>query len=617
VVVTIDTLRADRVGCYGYKAGQTPNIDALARAGVRFTHAYTPIPITLPAHASLFTGAFPMATGVHDFSGNKLPASALTLAEVLRDNGYATAAFIGSAVLDSRFGLNQGFDTYFDNFEFTRLDEANLDRMERRGDQVMNEALRWLERSPHRPFFLWVHLYDPHHPYTPPEPYARRYRARAYDGEVAFADHQVGRLVIFLKEQEIFDQTLFVLAGDHGEGLGEHGEQTHGFFLYNSTLHVPLIVNVPDGAPRVIENEVSLVDVLPTVLQALRLPVPPAAQGRSLLGALMGKSAAGSSSVYAENYLPLLHFGWSPLKSLQSAGMKYIDAPRPELYDTRADPGETANLFPSRQALAHEMRDRLFGLERRYTPAAGGAAKEKPLTDPALEDRLRSLGYVAVSAGRLVDAKGQTLRDPKDRIAVYELISAATFDSQQGRHAESLRKLLQAEKSEPGSITIHYLTALDYYRLKDYPRALERFQAALKLDPKYSLAAYYLGMCQLELGSLNEAAASLRQALALDPSNFVAAYNLGAVFTRLRRADEAIAAFREATEILPEYAEAHAALGELYLYQKRVEEAVKALEKAVALNPAMRRAHYQLGQAYTAQGKAEQARKEFELAGRP
>jgi len=613
IFITVDTLRADHLGCYGYTQIQTPNIDQLAHAGARFTQAYTPVPVTLPAHTALFTGAFPMATGMHDFSGNKLPANAATLAKVLRDNGYATAAFIGSAVLDSRFGLNQGFDTYFDHFEFSRLDEAHLDQMERRGDLVMDEALRWLKGNPRQPFFLWVHLFDPHDPYTPPEPYASRYRARPYDGEIAFDDAQVGRLVAYLKQQALFDKSVIVVAGDHGEGLGEHGERTHGFFIYNSTLHVPLLMKLPGVAPSVIADEVSLVDVMPTLLQALKIPVPASVQGRSLLGQVLGRPAAGRSNLYAETYLPLLHFRWNQLRSLQSRGMKYIDAPRPEIYDTRTDAKERQNLYAARQALGHEMRDRLYGLIRRFTPA-GGAGTEKELTDPALLERLRSLGYVAVSAGTFAEASGKPLPDPKDRVQVYELVAEAMADGQHGRYEESLRKLHEAENTEPASLSIHYLIALDYYRLKDYRRAIERFQSALQLNPQFALAAYYLGVAQLQTGDLDGAAASFLHTLELDSTNFSAAFNLGAVYTRQKRVDEALQAFQRAIEILPDYAEAHEALGELYLYLKRTDEAVRELERAVAIAPEMRKAHYHLGRAYQALGRTADAQREFDRA---
>jgi arylsulfatase A-like enzyme/Tfp pilus assembly protein PilF len=617
IVITIDTLRADHLGCYGYRQIQTPNIDELARSAARFTHAYTPVPITLPAHTALFTGSFPMATGMHDFSGNKLPASAITLAKVLRENGYTTAAFLGSAVLDSRFGLNQGFDTYFDHFDFSRLDEANLDQMERRGDLVMDEALDWLKANPRQPFLLWVHLYDPHYPYTPPEPYASRYITHLYDGEIAFDDVQVGRLISFLKETGTFRKSLIVLAGDHGESLGEHGEKTHGFFIYNATLHVPLLIKSQEPPRRVVDDEVSLVDVMPTILQALRIPVPASVQGRSLLTEVVGRNAPGSSNLYSENYLPLLHFRWSQLRGLQVRGLKYIDAPRPELYDTRSDPHETKNLYNSRQALGHELHDRLFAMLRRYTPASGVAAGEKELTDPALFERLRSLGYVAVSAGTFSDAGGKSLPDPKDRVGVYELISDGMADGQHGRYEESLRKLREAEKIEPASLTIEYLTALDYYRLKDYPHAFEHFQSALKLDPKFALATYYLGLTQLESGDLEAATASFQRTLELDPTNFVAAYNLGATYTRQKRVNEAIQAFQLAVTILPDYAEAHEALGELYLYLKRTEDAVRELERAVAIAPGMRKAHYHLGRAYETQGRAADAQREFARAKSP
>lgn len=615
IFITIDTLRPDHLGCYGYANIQTPNIDALARASARFTHTYTPVPVTLPAHSAIFTGSFPMATGMHDFSGNKLPARAITLATALRDKGYTTAAFIGSAVLDSRFGLNQGFDTYFDHFEFSRLDEAHLDEMERRGDQVMDEVLNWLKLDPRRPFFLWVHLYDPHDPYKPPEPYASRYRSHPYDGEIAFDDAQVGRLFAFLKENNLYDRSVIVLAGDHGESLGEHGERTHGFFIYDSTLHVPLLIRIPGAAPRVVSDEVSLVDVMPTVLQALGVSIPATVQGRSLLALVLGRPAGGSSNLYAENYLPLLHFHWNQLRSLRSRGVKYIDAPRPEIYDTSADPKEVKNLYSTRQSLAHEMHDRLFTLIRRFTPSGGGGA-EKELTDPALLERLRSLGYVAVSAGTFADVGGKPLPDPKDRIQVYELVSEAMADGQHGRYQESLAKLREAEKTESDSLTIRYLMALNYYRMGDFRNAVENFRAALRISPTFALAVYYLGLAQLQTGDETGAQTSFVNALQIDPTNFAAAYNLGTLYTRQRRVDEAIRSFQQAVDINPQYAQAHAALGELYLYLKRPEDAARALERAVELQPRAAKAHSDLGKAYQALGRTAEAQREFDTAKR-
>ncbi|MGD0222917.1 MAG: sulfatase-like hydrolase/transferase [Terriglobia bacterium] len=616
ILITIDTLRADHVGCYGDPSAATPNIDALAQTGARFTHAYTPVPLTLPAHASLMTGSFPMATGMHDFTTNKLPSSSVTLAKVLRDNGFTTAAFIASAVLDSRFGLNQGFDTYFDHFDFRELHGSHFDEWERRGDVVVDEVVSWLKLNPRQPFFLWVHLYDPHQPYTPPEPYASRFRASPYDGEIAFADVQVGRLFAYLRERQIYENALIVLASDHGEGLGEHGEKTHGFFIYNSTLHVPLIFKVPGAAARVVEEDVSLVDVMPTILQALQLRIPPAAQGRSLLSPILGRPSGATSNLYAETYLPLLHFHWSQLRALQSRGWKYIEAPKPELYDVRNDPSERKNLLAGRGALAREMGEQLQGLMRQYTPA-GGPKVGQVLTDPALYDRLRALGYVAVSAGTFAEPSGKPLADPKDRIETYDLLSQAMADGQHGQYQESLRKLAEAAKAEPDSPAINYMMGLDYQNMHELPKAFEHFQAALKVNPDFATALYYLGVTQAEEGDLDGAAGSLARAIELDPTNFLAVFELGIIHLKKGSYDEAFQEFQRTVSLNPDYAPAQAAVGEGYLHQGKPDEAVKELERAVELDPQSRRSRYSLGLAYQALGRNADAQREFERAKAP
>src|SRR5579862_3956589 len=289
VLVTIDTLRADHVGAYGYKQIKTPNIDGLAAEGARFERAFAVVPVTLPSHSSMLTGTYPMLSGMHDFSANKLSPLQPTMASVLKQAGYRTGAVIAAAVLDSRFGLNQGFDFYYDHFDFSRLDEANLDEMERPGNAVADVALDWLAKNSDKKFFLWMHLYDPHAPYNPPEPYRTEYASRPYDGEIAFADAQVGRLLRYLKEKGLYQNTVIVLTGDHGESLGEHGEKTHGFFVYNATMHVPLIIRVPAIArPGIVSDPVSLVDLMPTILEALGVEVPSQVQGRSLISAIRG-----------------------------------------------------------------------------------------------------------------------------------------------------------------------------------------------------------------------------------------------------------------------------------------------------------------------------------------
>src|SRR6267154_3307466 len=274
VIITIDTLRADHLGCYGYQQIRTPNIDALASESARFERAYTPVPVTLPAHTVIFTGTYPLLSGMHDFSGNKVNPKQATLASVLKRQGYTTGAVIGSAVLDSRFGLNQGFDFYYDHFDFNRMQESNLEAMERPGNVVTDVALDWLGKNAESKFFLWVHLYDPHYPYQPPAPYSEQYKDRLYDGEIAFAYAQFGRVIAFLKAKGLYDNTLIVLTGDHGESLGEHGEKTHGFFIYNATLHVPVIIHLPgNSSGKTVPELMSLADLMPTVLHDLNVDV--------------------------------------------------------------------------------------------------------------------------------------------------------------------------------------------------------------------------------------------------------------------------------------------------------------------------------------------------------
>ncbi len=622
VVITIDTLRADHLGCYGYKQIRTPNIDALSADGTRFEHAYTAVPVTLPSHTAMFTGTYPMLSGMHDFAANKLNPTQPTLASVLKEHGYATAAVIGSAVLDSRFGLNHGFDFYYDHFDFSRLEEANLDEMERPGNIVADLALDWLGRNSQKKFFLWMHLYDPHFPYRPPEPYSSEYAARPYDGEIAFADEQLGRLLRFLKEKGLYQNTLIVLSGDHGESLGEHGEKTHGFFIYNATMHVPLIIRLPGRLPgkpveRTVSDPVSLIDLMPTILAALGLKTPAQVQGRSLLPSLQGKPAEGDSdrSLYGETFLPRLHFNWSELRGVENAKYHFIDAPRPELYDLTNDPGETRNLLPEKKAVAEEMRAKLAGLIREYS--AGKEMAEKTGLDPALMERLKSLGYAGFSGGGDPTITNRDLPDPKDRIATYELISDAISDSQHGRFAESIEQLNAALKTEPQSMPAHYLLGLNYYRLKMFPESVDELQKVVQSSPEYALAVFNLGMAQAHAGQIEAAIGTLERALQLDATNFQAAFNLGVAYLQEKQLERAAQAFRQSVTINPDFAQGHRALGETLLYQNKLDESISELRQAVALAPQDSSVHASLAKALAAKGLDAEAEQEKRRAQPP
>src|SRR6266550_3941913 len=606
VVITIDTLRPDHLGCYGDKQIHTPNIDALAADSARFERAYTAVPVTLPSHTVIFTGTYPMLSGVHDFAANKLSPTQATLASVLKENGYATAAVIGSAVLDSRFGLNHGFDFYYDHFDFNRLQESNLDEMERPGNVVPDVALDWLSKNYQKKFFLWMHLYDPHYPYRPPAPYSEEYKDRPYDGEIAFADAQVGRLIEFLKNKGLYQNTLIILSGDHGE-------KTHGFFIYNATLHVPLIIHLPGGMhAKTLANLVNLADLMPTVLAALNIQIPAQVQGQILLPLMSPKKEDTARSLYAETFLPRLHFNWSELRGVETETYHFIDAPKPELYDLRKDPGETHNLFAEKKAVTEEMRVRLAKLIQQYS--AGQELAEKTGLDPALMERLKSLGYAGFSGGSNSGANSHALADPKDRIQTYELFPDAMADSQHGQYAQSIEKLKTALKTDPDSVPGHYLQGLNYYRTHEFPKSVAELERVLQLSPDYALAAFQLGLAYVRVSNWDQAIQTLRRALELDSTNFAAAYDLGLSYLQKKMTGEAAAAFRQSVSIADGYAPGHRALGELLLSQGQLDEALAELHKAAELAPEDASTHSALARALAAKGLASEAQDEMRKA---
>jgi len=612
VVITIDTLRPDHLGCYGYKQIRTPAIDSLAAESVLFERAYTVVPVTLPSHSAMFTGTYPPFSGMHDFSANVLNPQQPTLATILRQNGYATGAVVGSAVLDSRFGLNQGFDFYYDHFDFSRLQESNLDEMERPGNVVADETIAWLAQNYRKKFFLWMHLYDPHFPYRPPPPYDKQYVSQPYDGEIAFADAQVARVLEFLKAKGLFSNTVIVLAGDHGEGLGEHGEKTHGFFIYNSTLHVPFMMHLPTRSAGRVTTPVSLADLMPTVLAVLHIPAPPKVQGKDLTSLFSNEGSGGDRSLYSETYLPRLHFNWSELKGAQNASYHFIDAPRPELYDLKKDPKETTNLFTEKKAVGEEMRAKLNNLIREYS--ANQELAQKTGLDPALMERLKSLGYAGFSGGGDLTVSNRDLPDPKDRIELYELISEAMADAQHGRLQESIDKLTTALKAEPKSVATRYLLGLSYYRLHRFEDAKRELAQVVSASPDYTLAVFNLGLAQARSGDLDGAITNLKRTLELDATNFSAAFNLGVAYLQKKQIPESIAALEQSVTIYPDYAEGHRALGEVLLYAGKPSDGITHLQRAVNLTPGDPRAHASLGQALAAVGRRAESEAEMQKA---
>jgi len=411
LLISIDTLRADHVGAYGFPRPTTPHIDALARDGVLFKDVHTPVPMTLPAHASLLTGTLPPTHGLRDNLLNRLPEGTPTLATMLARRGLATGAIVSSFVLDRRFGTAQGFESYDDRFPAAA---RKGDLSERKGDETARAAAAWLGAHRDRPFFLWVHFYDPHEPYEPPEPFASRWKDDPYDGEVAFADECVGRLLGELRRLQLYDSTLIVLTGDHGEMLGEHGELNHGFFIYEGALRVPLVVRVPGAAPRQADVPASLIDVVPTVLAQVGAEVPREVQGLDLSPWLRGRGAGGGRPLYAETVTPTRYYGASSLLGVIADGWKYIETTRPELYDLRRDPKEEVNLLAREPARADGLARSLVAILAAAGRAPGPAPQSAALDEDARR-RLSALGYLGRGDGA-APSFDRSKEDPKDLI---------------------------------------------------------------------------------------------------------------------------------------------------------------------------------------------------------
>ena len=412
LVITLDTTRADRLSPYGFMNVALPHLERLAREGVVFDQATTVAPLTLPAHTSLFTGLLPPRHGVRDNADPPLADAVTTLAEVLRARGLRTGAFVGSVVLDPDRGLKQGFQHYS---SVVSSNPAGPGVRQRRAGDVVGDALDWLDGVGASPFFAWAHLYDAHRPYDPPEPFASTYAHNPYVGEIAYADSQVGRLLAGLERRRLLDRTIVVVAGDHGESLGERGERDHGVFIYENVMRVPLIIRAPGLTPRRINDVVRLTDIMPTLLDLMGLPAEPGLDGISLRGLMRGLVQDLDLEAYAESVYPE-RYGWSGLRALRVGRYKLIDAPRPELFDLWRDPFEETNIHESRKDLAATMRARASAVAALAQP---GARQDGPAVAADVRERLAALGYVVSDRARPSTGPSQ-LPDPKDMVFLLD-----------------------------------------------------------------------------------------------------------------------------------------------------------------------------------------------------
>ena len=494
LLITLDTTRADRIGSYGYAAAATPNLDRLAAAGVRFEQALAPAPLTSPSHASLMTGRQPYTHGVRNNGHFTLADDIPTIAASFAAAGYDTAAFVSSFVLDAQFGLARGFAHYDASLDAPPADVPSSLESERRGDRTVAAATGWLRARPAgKPFFLWVHLYDPHDPYSPPSPFRERFAARPYDGEIAFVDVLIGTLL-----QETGypgSPTLVMTAGDHGESLGEHGESTHGLFVYESALRVPLVIAGAGIAPAVVKAPVSLIDLTPTLVDLAALPAIAGVEGRSLRPLMSGQADGDEPpAVYAETYFPQFFMGWAPLRSLRDGRWKYIDAPEPELYDLSTDAAERTNVIASRPAAAMSLAKAL----RSTAAASAGRMATTPLSDEARE-RLASLGYVSAITP-LHDDKAAGAPDPKHMVATFEQLLEGNRALAGGRPDVAARAAADVVRKEPGNAFALLLKGRAALAQGQNREAIAAFKAYLTLVPRSADAHHWTALAALRLG---------------------------------------------------------------------------------------------------------------------
>ena len=618
LLVSLDTVRADHLGSYRYAAAETPRIDALASSGLRFEQATTVVPLTLPAHSSLMTGTFPGWHGVRDNGGFYLDDDQRTLAEVLKEHGYRTGGFVGTFVLDRRWGIAQGFDRYFDEFDLDKFaDAAAMDMIQRRGSDVVDRALAWLGETRDQRFFAWVHLYDAHTPYEAPETVQSRFprtRDGAYDAEIAYVDLQVGRLVDALRADGRLSDTVIVVVGDHGEMLGEHGEATHGFFIYEPATHVPLIINGPGVPAAVIPDQVRIVDVMPTALSLLGLTVPTEVQGVDLMPLARGEAL--DLIAHSESWYPRYHYGWSELRSVQDGRFKLIQAPRPELYDLSNDPREERDRSTDEAARRDGFVRALDAFESR-TRRAGADEGPRPI-DSETEERLAALGYVSghINPKRLDQPVGG---DPKDKIELYNLMKLAGSLSIEGKLDEAAAAVKAALAEDPDIVEAHMLLGNVYKKMKRSDDAIAAYRDALARDAEHQNALFSLAIAYKDEGRFDEARVGFERARALDPRNGKVLWQLSDLWMREGDFARAEAVVNDALERQVDEPRFLLKLGEIRIEARRFDEAEAALRRALEKKPGIALAHFDLGLVHEGRGQLDQAidAYETELAANP
>jgi len=614
VLITLDTTRAARLGCSGYAQARTPNLDALARDGVLFAQAAAVAPLTQPAHSSMMTGMYPTYHGVRINGNTALSQEHKTIAEALSEKGYQTGAFIGAFVLDGRWGLNQGFQVYDDQFDLEKYKHLDLGSVQRPANRVVDTALAWLEGRKQGPFLAWIHLYDPHTPYEPPEPFLSEYGPRGmaglYDGEIAFTDQQVGRLVSWLQANGLDKKTVVVVMGDHGEGLGSHGEGTHGYFVYDYAMHVPFLVATPFAELRGVrvDSQVSAVDVFPTVLALTGIDPATKAHGRSLLPVMFRPRTEASAYAYGESMTPNLQFGWSPLHYLRSTRYKLIKAPRPELYDLSVDPEETTNVLARHPEVARDLMDKLDRLVEET--GRGAPSAEAANLDKETLERLSALGYIGAPVAAKTSDQ-QPLADPKDKLEIFSAVQQAGELIVKDDYAAAAQALESALREEPRMSQARLMLGTSYAELGRTRDAKAQFDLVLKDDPRSVQGLIGMANLLMEEGHPDDVIALSKRTLSVDERNAQAHTLLGEVYAAQKKPGEALPYFEKAVEIQPKLTRNRLNLAGSLIEVQQYGRAEALLKEIIEEHPRFPLAHYNLGLLYEEQRRFEDAKSAY------
>lgn len=611
LLITIDTVRADHIGAYGYTKGATPTLDRLAREGVRFADATSQAPLTGPAHAAILTGRYPARLGVRDNATTPIPPNAGTLAELFKAKGYRTGGFVGAFILGPEYGFAQGFDTF--DATFQQFDAGNKLQAQRNGGDVVDAALKWLRTGASQPFFAWVHLYDAHVPYEPPPPFRARFAASPYDGEIAYVDACIAKLVAMLEQTGQLDRTAIAVVADHGEGLGDHGEAEHGLFLYDAVLHIPWILRLPgrDAAGTVVKTQVRGIDVAPTLASLAAVAIPNV-DGQNVMPFVRGPAPRDPAPSYAETYYPRWHFGWSELKSVRVGDWKYIDAPRPELYDLRADAAERRNAIDARGTLAGGLSNELNRIQGGFGVAATADAPPQP--DAETLARLRSLGYVGMAA----PSPGVRGPDPKDMIPKLETfrtgINRAVDALERQAPDAAIAELKKLVAINDRSYEVHLFLGDAYAAKREFPTALGEYDAAALLNTHNAAPLVSQARVFLMMGDAARAQQKIEAAGRLEPSSSEVAVVHGSILEEQGRLPEALAQYQAAVRANGSDRRARASIVSLAMRTRQHEVAKPQVEALLQMGYRPSRMHFALAQIAEARGDTKTAVAEYRQA---